>query len=87
MKNKNLNGNDPFEVDALIKKQKEIDERMAQEHPDIKALQDVDNAISDIVDAVETAKEDEIKKGIAEATKVYEVETEEVVKTMRQLLA
>ena len=42
--------------------QKEIDERMRLEHPDIKALQDVDNAITDIVDAAETAKEDEIKK-------------------------
>jgi len=84
MKNEKLNGFDPLELDALIKKQKEIDERMAQEHPDIKALQDVDNAISDIVDAAETAKEAEIKKSIEEATKVYEVETEEVVKTMRQ---
>ena len=83
MKNE-LNGSDPLELTALIKKQKEIDERMAQEHPDIKALQDGDNAISDIVDAAETAKEAEIKKSIEEATKVYEVEVEERVTTIKQ---
>ena len=75
MKNE-LNGSDPLELTALIKKQKEIDERMAKEHPEIKALQDVDNAISDIVDAQETAKE--------EAAKVYEVEVEERITTIKQ---
>ena len=84
MKNEKLNGFDPLELDALIKKQKEIDERMRLEHPDIKALQDVDNAITDIVDEAETAKEAEIKKSIEEATKVYEVKCEEVVTTIKQ---
>ena len=84
MKKETLNGSDPFGLEPLKRKAEELEAKIAKEHPEIKALQDVDNAISDIVDAAETAKEAEIKKSIEEATKVYEVETEEVVKTMRQ---
>ena len=83
MKKVTLNG-DPFGLEPLKRKAEELETEIAKNHPEIKALQDVDNAITDIIDAAETAKEDEIKKSIAEATKVYEVETEEVVKTMRQ---
>lgn len=70
---RHVNIDDEFDTDALIKKQKEIDERMRLEHPEIAALQDVDNAISDIIDAQETEKE-----------KVYEVEITETKKVMKQ---
>lgn len=85
MKNKaDLNGSDPFGLEPLIKKQKEIDAEISKNHPDIKSLQDVDDAISDIIDAAETAKEDEIKKSIEEATKVYKVKVENLVTTIKE---
>tara|TARA_R100000773_G_C4180997_1_gene90727 strand:- start:180 stop:638 length:459 start_codon:yes stop_codon:yes gene_type:complete len=68
---------DPFNLDPLVSKRKELDERLAKEHPDIKALQDVDAAISDIIDAQETEKE--------QKSDIYEVKVREVKEYVKQI--
>jgi hypothetical protein len=65
---------DPFNLEPLIAKRKEIDAEIEKNHPDIKAMQDIDAAISDIIDKEETKKEKQ----------VYEVEVETVTKVMKQ---
>jgi len=66
--------NDPFNTEPLVQKRNEIDAELEKNHPQIKALQDVDDAITNIIDEQETAKE-----------KVYEVEITETKKYIKQI--
>ena len=66
--------NDPFNTEPLVQKRNEIDAELEKNHPQIKALQDVDDAITNIVDEQETVKE-----------KVYEVEITETKKYIKQI--